>query len=266
VAHKFRVLWCPGNPGVGKTILVATIIEHLLDTFVGQDTIVLLIYCNYKKQYGVHQLMEALLRQLALHCLTSDNLALLEEQRDKLKPLSLGKLMVLLQTEVKTHSCVFIIIDALDGYSDGVQKEFIAKIPSLTSVKILVTSRPILSIEHNLAADSKLEITAKDSDINAYLETQLSSPHADMLRRLLSKPSSQISKKDIINRVAMKAQGMFLLARLHTDSLCAKSTLRSLRQTLDKLPDSFKDTYDNALARIDRQSEEQRKLAYQVFS
>ena len=56
------------------------------------------------------------------------------------------------------------------------------------------------------------------------------------------------------------------MARLHTDSLCAKSTLRSLRQTLDKLPDSFKDTYDNALARIDRQSEEQRKLAYRVFS
>jgi hypothetical protein len=118
--------------------------------------------------------------------------------------------MALLQTEVKTYSCVFIVIDALDEYSDGVQKELIAKIQSLTSVKLLVTSRPILSIEYNLCADGKLEITAKDSDINAYLETQLSSPHADMLRRLISKPSSLISKEDIKNRVAMKAQGMYV--------------------------------------------------------
>ena len=154
--------------------------------------------------------MEALLRQLALHGFTSDALALLKGQKDKLQPLSLGQLMSLLQTEVKTYSRVFIVIDALDEYSDGVQKELIAKIQSLTSVKLLVTSRPILSIEHNLGADSKLEITAKDSDINAYLETQLSSPHADMLRRLISKPSSLISKEDIMNRVAMKAQGMYV--------------------------------------------------------
>ena len=58
----------------------------------------------------------------------------------------------------------------------------------------------------------------------------------------------------------------FLLVRLHTDSLCEKSTLKSLRQTLTKLPDGFKGTYDNALARIDKQSEEHRKLAYQVLS
>ena len=154
--------------------------------------------------------MEALLRQLALRGLTSDALALLKGQKDKLCRLSLGQLMSLLQTEVKTYSCVFIVIDALDEYTDGVQKELIAKIQTLTSVKLLVTSRPILSIEHYLCADAKLAITAKDSDIKAYLETQLSSPHADMLRRLISKPSSLISKEDIMNRVAMKAQGMYV--------------------------------------------------------
>jgi hypothetical protein len=154
--------------------------------------------------------MEVLLRQLAVHGLTSDTLAFLKGQRDKLHPFSLGKLMALLQTEVKTYSSVFIVIDALDECSDGVQKELMGKIQSLTSVKLLVTSRPILSIEHNLCADAKLEITAKDSDINAYLENKLSSPHADMLRRLISKPSSLISKEDIMNRVAMKAQGMYV--------------------------------------------------------
>jgi hypothetical protein len=59
---------------------------------------------------------------------------------------------------------------------------------------------------------------------------------------------------------------MFLLVQLHMDSLCGKSTLRSLCQTLKKVPDGFKETYYNALARIDKQPEEQRKLAYQVLS
>jgi hypothetical protein len=198
------------DPGFYSFYIRSTIIEHLQETFGAKDTIVLFIYCNYKKQYSVHQLMEALLRQLALHGLTSDALALLKGQKDKLHPLSLGQLMTLLQTEVKTYSCVFIVIDALDEYSDTVQRELMAKIQSLTSVKLLVTSRPILSIEHNLCADGKLEITAKDTDINAYLEAQLSSPHADMLRRLISKSSSLISKEDIMNRVAIKAQGMYV--------------------------------------------------------
>jgi hypothetical protein len=209
----------------------ATIIEHLQETFVAQDTIVLFIYCNYRKQYSVHQLMAALLRQLALHGLTSNTLALLKGQKDKEKPLSLGQLMVLLQTEVKTYSYVSIVIDALDECSDGVQKEFIAKIQSLASVQLLVTSRPILSIEHNLGAGNKLEITAKDSDINAYLETQFSSPHADMLRRLISKPSSLISKEDIMNRVAVKAQGMYVFEK---SFLLAYSLIAILQVPLSK--------------------------------
>jgi hypothetical protein len=50
------------------------------------------------------------------------------------------------------------------------------------------------------------------------------------------------------------------------DNLNGQSTLKSLGQTLEKLPDGFKDTYDNALARIDMQSEKCRNLAYQVLS
>jgi hypothetical protein len=66
--------------------------------------------------------------------------------------------------------------------------------------------------------------------------------------------------------IFLTVQNRFLLVRLHMDSLCGKSTLRSLCQTLEKLPDGFKETYDNALARIYKQSEEQRTLVYQVLS
>ncbi|KAF8226373.1 hypothetical protein L208DRAFT_1051913, partial [Tricholoma matsutake] len=147
MTNGIRILWCPGKPGVGKTILVSTIIQHLEETFGDkQDTIVLFIYCNYKKQYSVQELMAALLRQLALHNLTYDSQALLNRLKNKQHHPSLGQLRTLLQNEVDAYSRVFMVIDALDECSDVVQKDFMEKIQSLTSVKLLVTSRLIDSI------------------------------------------------------------------------------------------------------------------------
>jgi hypothetical protein len=152
--------------------------------------------------------MAALLKQSAWHNLTSNSSDLLRDCKSKQHHPSLGQLMTLLQKELKTYSSVFLVIDALDEYPDGIQKDLMAKIQSLTSVNLLVTSRPIPAIEHTLCPDCKLYVTAKDSDIHAYLEAKLSSPHARMLRRLISKPSSSIRKEDIIEKVTMKAQGM----------------------------------------------------------
>jgi hypothetical protein len=212
--------------GVGKTILAydlididcstqilisfirSIIINHLEETFKAKDTIVLFIYCNYKKQYNVEDLVAALFKQLALHQLTADSLDLLKDLKSKQRHPPQRQLMSLLQNEVKNHSSVFLVIDALDEYPDGIQKDLMVEIQSLTSVQLLVTSRPILAIEHTLCPDYKLHITAKSSDIHTYLEAQFSSPHANMMRRLISKPSSTIRKEDIMEGVTAKAQGM----------------------------------------------------------
>jgi ankyrin repeat domain-containing protein 50 len=151
--------------------------------------------------------MEALLKQLALHGLTSHSSDLLKDLKSKQRHPSIGDLMILLKNEVKTYSGVFIVIDALDECSDVVRKDLMSKIQSLTFVKILVTSRPIDTIGHDVGADCRLDIFAKDSDIKCYLEGQLSSSHGAMMRRLITR-SSSIREKDIITKVTMKAQGM----------------------------------------------------------
>jgi hypothetical protein len=186
------------------------IINHLQETFKAKDTIVLFIYCNYKKQYTVQELVAALLKQLALHNLTSESSDLLKDfKRRKCHP-PLSQLRALVQNEVKMCSCVFLVIDALDEYPDRIQKGLVAQIQSLTSLQPLVTSRTILAIEHALFPDCKLHITAKGSDIHTYMEAQFSSPYASMMRRLISKPSSTIKKEDIIEGVTAKAQGMYV--------------------------------------------------------
>jgi hypothetical protein len=58
----------------------------------------------------------------------------------------------------------------------------------------------------------------------------------------------------------------FLLARLHMDSLVAKHNLTAVRKALEILPKEMDDTYDEAMERIERQNEDDKELAKQVFS
>ncbi|KAJ7879750.1 hypothetical protein B0H14DRAFT_2566600 [Mycena olivaceomarginata] len=58
------------------------------------------------------------------------------------------------------------------------------------------------------------------------------------------------------------SQGMFLLAKLHMDSLATKNSVTALRETLQHLPTDLNQTYDEAMNRIDRQSKDDRQLAH----
>jgi hypothetical protein len=53
------------------------------------------------------------------------------------------------------------------------------------------------------------------------------------------------------------------MAKLHMDSLAAKSNRNAILRALNELPDGLNDTYDHAMERI---KDEHKELAYQVFS
>jgi hypothetical protein len=53
-----------------------------------------------------------------------------------------------------------------------------------------------------------------------------------------------------------------LLAKLHTDSLTTKVTIKAVREALKNLPKDLEHTYNEAMARIDSQSEDERNIAY----
>ncbi|KAJ7312220.1 hypothetical protein DFH08DRAFT_756478, partial [Mycena albidolilacea] len=54
---------------------------------------------------------------------------------------------------------------------------------------------------------------------------------------------------------------MFLLAKLHIDSLSKKNTISAVREALNTLPKGLYDTYAIAIQRIDAQSEEDKETA-----
>jgi len=168
------------------------------------------IYCNYKAQYNVLQLLEALLRQLALNRLAPDSTEKLQKDKDSGRRPSLDKLMAILETELKTYYRVFIVVDALDEFPPELaQSDLLKKLRYLTSVssaKLMVTSRHIPFIESAILADVKLEIIALDSDIESLIEARISDDN--MLERLVTKPPS--IKEQVVRAVVVRAQGMYV--------------------------------------------------------
>lgn len=160
-------------------------------------------------QYSVTQLLEALLRQLALRRLTSNSIELLQKKHKEMgcRP-SLDTLTTVLKTEIETYSRIFIVIDALDEcYPEEVQMDLLGKLQYVTgkpSAKLMVTSRLIPSIERAMRADIKLEIIATDGDIRSHVEARIIKN--DMLKRLVTKAPS-IEEK-VVSVVTEKAGGM----------------------------------------------------------
>ena len=61
-----RTLWCPGDPGTGKTVITSIVVDHLFKTIVSDDVRVAYIYCDYKDQamQTASNLIACLARQL----------------------------------------------------------------------------------------------------------------------------------------------------------------------------------------------------------
>ena len=175
---------------------------------------VVFVYCNYKAQHSVLQLLEALLKQLAHHRLTSDSIKSLKTDKDLGRRPSLDKLMTVLETEIKTYFRVFMVVDALDEFFlEEARNDLLEKLRFLTNIpsaKLMITSRHIPSIERTICADIKLEIVALDSDIEALIEARISKDK--MLERLVTREPS--IKEEVIETVLKKAQGMCVAFRL----------------------------------------------------
>ncbi|KAJ7586381.1 ankyrin repeat-containing domain protein, partial [Mycena floridula] len=265
-----KLLWCRGGPGVGKTVLASIIVNHLQDLHqMTPDICVVSIYCNYRQQseQTSSALIGSILKQLVEHrsCL-SEHLAAMQEKLTprKSRP-SLSELMDALKTELELFNRVFLIVDAFDecSDSDGTRGEVLSSLLSLpASVHLLITSRDMLSIAQEFDGHSILEVSADTDDLRTYIGQRIKND--GRLKRLIK--GDERLQEEIPVEVIAKADGMFLLARLHMDSLASKHTRKALLAALRTLPKEIHNSYHDTMSRIRAQTEDDRDLAFQVFS
>lgn len=263
-------LWCWGIPGAGKTVLASIVINHLRQSR-GEDLRaevgVAVIYLKYNEpEQVVSSLLGAVLRQLIQDSNILDQAVqdLYEHHRQRSTPPPLESIVLLLQKTFQTYKDAFLVIDGLDECEEETRWDLIDQVNKFPGVRVMVTSRYLSSIEEELENFVRFEIKANKMDMELYIDYQVQRNRN--LRRMVQRAPRL--RQDIKSAVVKTAENMFLLARLHVESLAsaASLTIKHVRQKLQELPTTLDASYDNAMQRITDQEEDHWKVAFKTLA
>ncbi|KAF7356357.1 ANK-REP-REGION domain-containing protein [Mycena venus] len=224
-----RTLWCCGIPGAGKTVLMSMVVDHLsVACRNNKDTGVACIYLNHKeaKDQTPSKLLAALWRQL-VHSRDVGIIAkkLYQQHREKGTAPLLDEVVHMLSSSLKEFSKVFVVVDAIDEYPEFEQHILLQHLAAIGSnVNLMISSRPHISPDPSLFTNLEtLHIRATPRDIQEYINAQIySSP------RLFEHVKAQSTLQGEIHAKIIDAvDGMFLLAKLHIESIRTKNTIKA---------------------------------------
>jgi Cdc6-like AAA superfamily ATPase len=178
-----QTLFCPGNPGTGKTILTSVVIQELNARYFSDVAIgIAYIYFNFRQQdkQNVNDLLASLLKQLAESqpSLPKSVKDLHNQHKTKRTRPSTKEISDTLQAVATLYSRVFIVVDALDEcqVSNSYCLKFLSEIFSLQTKSVInffATSRFIPEITEKFNESLQLEIRASDQDVERYLHNHI---------------------------------------------------------------------------------------------
>jgi hypothetical protein len=175
-------LFCPGIIGAGKTIMAATMVDHLLKNVENDRIGVAYVYCNNgaHEEQSASGILAAILKQLVTsHPSCSEPLTRLYELHNyrRTRP-DLENIFWTLAVVIDRFHTVFIIIDALDQCqnSDGSRELLLRQLRDLQrrhDVRLLVTSRFVPDVVDEFKNALRLEIRANAEDIANFVLVQM---------------------------------------------------------------------------------------------
>ncbi|KAF3031163.1 hypothetical protein E8E12_000410 [Didymella heteroderae] len=253
-----QTLFCPGIPGAGKTMMAAIAVDHLLNTVQTADVGVAYLYCNYKRQveHTTPNLLAAVLKQLVQDrpSIAQPLSGLYDHHQVRRTRLSLEETVSALRSVLGNYSKVYVVIDALDECPerDGTRSQLLKLCRSLqgqTDLRLMATSRHISDIVAEFKDMPQVEVRASNADVKRYVEGKI-----DRLAKCVQRDRDL--QELVQYRIVEAVDGMFLLARLHVDSLIDKITKAKVKSALSNLSKGSRaldDAYDEAIFRIDGQ-------------
>jgi Cdc6-like AAA superfamily ATPase len=201
---KKQILFCPGIPGAGKTIITSIIVDELTTRFRNDKSVgIAYIYCNFqrKDEQKAQDLLASLLKQLSEErsSLPDSVKSLFDKHKEKRTRPSLDEISRTLQSVASTYSRVIIIVDALDEcqVSDGCRMTFLTEIFSLqtkTGANFCATSRFIPDITEKFHRSTIFEIRAHNEDVRQYLDSQISQSGQRLLEIHREEIKTEITK------------------------------------------------------------------------
>ncbi|KAH7012720.1 uncharacterized protein B0I36DRAFT_436694 [Microdochium trichocladiopsis] len=234
-----RHLWLHGLAGCGKTVLSATIVDHLRKM---DDCVTLEFYFDFNDT--AKQKMDGVLRSLLfqlykLGSRSKDLDSLYQSHLDGQRQPDTPTLTNCLRAMIKGSKTTYVILDALDECLER------------NHVHLIATGRPEeeflsfipgwLGKEHCLPLDKN----AVNADIRSYVTARL-----EQSSDFVDKGLSQDLLEQIRNKVGDRADGMFRWAACQLASLATCMSPRAIEIALETLPRDLDETYRRMLRSI----------------
>ncbi|KAH8822041.1 hypothetical protein F5884DRAFT_894735 [Xylogone sp. PMI_703] len=181
LSQRNQTLFCPGEPGAGKTMMASIAIDYLQNKFRSDLSVgIAYVYCYYKPQYGQRDtdLLLALLKQLvqAQPSLPTRLESLYADHKYRCTRPSFSEISEVLRSVIAEYSRVFIIVDGVDNEYQNFKRDcmrFLSEIFDLqakTGLNVLATSPHIPEIEKIFRGSSRIKIHATDDDLRTYVD------------------------------------------------------------------------------------------------
>ncbi|KAL9082941.1 MAG: hypothetical protein Q9165_008722 [Trypethelium subeluteriae] len=261
-----QIIFCPGIPGAGKSIIAAITIDFLSRTVRSEKIGLAYLYLSFKPETasGTYGLLVAILKQLlrARPDLAEPVYKLKRRQETCGTTSSIDEIVSILKSVMGKLDTVYIVIDALDECSDQdgsctVLLETLFDLRYDGDLRLMCTSRYMPEITGKFKGCLLQDIQALDADIEDFVQAQFSSLHRCI------RNDAQLQHK-IKKEIVTNAAGMFLLARLHVESLRGRRTRQEVLNVLETLSSKhggevlqvYDIEFDKAMARIGGSSPE----------
>ncbi|KAI9376649.1 hypothetical protein BJX61DRAFT_530663 [Aspergillus egyptiacus] len=252
------ILWINGRPGLGKSYLASMLIEECMKNC---SVITCYFYCNDKAGVGPSAL--AVLRSILLQlvCQHSELVPYCHsKRRGSVSPnlTDISTAISLIETFCERIPHLNIIIDGLDECGEGrkdlleILKNLIHKksgVQSPGKIRILLLSRPMPEIKNAIPEASVLSLGPEHNkaDIQAYCR-----------RRSREFEKFQAPREiitDALDRICIRADGMFLFAKLVMDNLAKQPTWAFFQNEISaaRLPTEINEAYARIMERLKRE-------------
>ncbi|KAE8157722.1 hypothetical protein BDV40DRAFT_277652 [Aspergillus tamarii] len=268
---ELPMMFISGNPGAGKSYIVANIISRLLELHpqgVQNTSLTSVGFFFFKDDNPGTRSFHQALRDLALQISKSDpvylkHLATIEEY-ETISTLESAWRLLFVDYFVKkptTDSNVYILLDGVDEAFDEERRAFLSLAKDLydpaeeSRLQLAVIGRPHISDQ--LLEGLEVEVptihvtTQKNSrDINQYI-------HASIKKSVVLRRVSAKLRQEIVEKLSARAEGMFLWVNLMLQELVKKRNESSIRKALDQAPKGLKEMLRHVLVSFSTSSNEE---------
>jgi hypothetical protein len=185
------------------------VVDYLQTILQGKNSAIACIYCNYKEQtkQTVPEFIASLLKQVFQDQLQiSDSVKSFynHHKAQGTRP-TLQEFRKAFQLEIENYSRVYIVIDALDECLERDRAYLITQLQSMGSiVSLMVTSRPLISMEKLFEAATRLDICADNDDVRKYIGGRISRDN----RLAVHVEGDRALQETVIYKIIVKARGM----------------------------------------------------------